>query len=286
MDIVIRPVNDRFLEEVVFPAFEMGAVSARTALERLLAAIGDEQTRLLLETLLERGVDGALWGLDADAWLEATYRLLFREWNRGPEGWRTAAEYSCYAGGWDDALHLALMIEHPRYPYWDDEQARTFREACIAAPTPDLGLAALVAGLWDPAPRFAPHEVLSATSPGRGVFKPGERAIADWSFRSATLVSLWNRQLATRLGRLLKREEVRLRPLEVPETQEILDYWLGRRAEAPFLAAAFFGLGERAAEWVRDIAALAQLVRAAASCEQGLTSIITRGSGPDPRLAL
>ena len=286
MDIVIRPVNDRFLREVVFPALEMGVVSARMALERLLAVIGDERTRLLVEMLLERGVDGAFWSLEADAWLEALYRLLFREWTRTPGGWQTCAEYPCYAGRWDDTLHLAMMIDHPRYPYWDDEQSRMLREACLAAPTPDLGLAAFVAGLWDPLPRFAPHEVLSTTSPDRGVFKPDKQAVADWSFRPASTVSLWNRQLATRLGRLVKREEVRLRPLEAPETQDILDHWLGKQAAVPLLAAAFSGLGERASGWVQDIGALARLLRDAAARDQGLTCIVTRGSAPDRRLDL
>lgn len=274
MDLVLRPVNDQFLERILFPVFEMGMINAKIALERLQAMLADHRTRLLLELILERGEDAALFPLQTDKWLEAVYRLLFSEWIQSPEGYEVSADYVGYAGDWDQSLHLALMIEHPRYPYWEEEEASAVREACAAAPEQELGLAALVCGLWDPFPRFAPDQVLATV--GRAIYKAdADLAIADWSFRSASTVSFWNQQLPAKLGRLLKREETRLRPIEMPEAPEILDYWLGKVREPPVLTVAFSGLGERAATWVRDIGAIVHQIYGAASLEQGLTSIVT-----------
>jgi len=273
MDLVLRPVSDAFLEQILFPVFEMGMINAKVALERLRAMIADDHTRLLLDLIVERGEDAALFPLQTDKWLEAVYRLLFWEWIRGSEGYELATEYSGFAGEWDETLHLALMLEHPRYPYWEVEEAKAVREACLAAPEAELGLAAMACGLWDPMPRFAPDQVLSTT--GRAMYRSGEIAIADWSFRNAAAVSLWNRQLPSKLGRLLKREETRLKPLEMPESQDILNYWMGRTREPPPLTVAFSGLGQPASRWVRDLGALVGQVRAAASMDQGLTSIVT-----------
>lgn len=277
MDIVLRPVNDAFLEKILFPVFEMGMVNAKVALERLRAMLDDDHTRLLLDIILERGEDAALFPLQTEKWLEVCYRLVFSEWKEGPHGYRLSSEYTGYAASWDETLHLALMLEHPRYPYWDEEESTLLREACVAAPEAELGLAALVAGLWDPCPRFAPDQVLATT--GRGQYKASDDlAIADWSYRPASTVSLWARQLPTKLGRLLKREEQRLKPLEMPEAKEILDYWTGRTHEPPLLTVAFSGLGARASHWVRDLGALARQLRAAAAHEQGLSSIVTTPS--------
>lgn len=277
MDIVLRPVNDQFLERLLFPVFEMGMIDARNALERLQVMVHDDRTRLLLEMILERREDSALFPLQTDKWLEVCYRLLFFEWLPAAQGYRLSGEYPGYAAAWDETLHLALMLEHPRYPYWDEPHARLLREACIAAPEADLGLAALVAGLWDPCPRFAPDQVLATT--GRGAYQPSESfALADWSYRPASTVGLWARQLPTKLGRLLKREEQRLKPLELPEGKDVLDYWTGRTSEPPLLTIAFSGLGPRASMWVRDLGQLVEQVRAAARREQGLSSIVTAPS--------
>ena len=58
----------------------------------------------------------------------------------------------------------------------------------------------------------------------RGSFKAGAHAIADWSYRSADIVSLWGQQLPNKLGRLLRREQTRLRPLEIPEADPTYFY--------------------------------------------------------------
>lgn len=277
MDIVIRPVNSQFLEGILFPVFEMGMINAKVALERLRSMLGDDRTNLLLDVILERGEDAALFPLQTDKWLEACYRLLFSEWRQTPDGYDIRSEYVGYASSWDETLHLALMLEHPRYPYWDEEEAKLVREAALAAPEPELGLAALICGLWDPCPRFAPDQVLATT--GRGYYKASDEvAIADWSYRASSTVSYWAQQLPTKLGRLLKREEVRLKPLEMPESKEILDYWMGKTPEPPLLTVAFSGLGQNAATWVRDLGALVQQVRSAAALEQGLTAIVTSPS--------
>jgi len=279
MDVVIRPVKDRFLHDIAFPVFEMGMTNARVALERLARVVADDRTQLLLEVLLARGVEGLFMDLDAEPWVETVYRLLFRDWEETDEGWVSPDELPAYAGNWHEVLHLALMLEHPRYPYWEEEESNVVRDACIQAPEEDLGLAALVAGRWDPVPMFAPHEVLPAHT-GRGFYKVGEAAIADWTYRSADAVSFWARQLPTKLGRLLKREETRLRPLDMPEASEILAYWMGKQPQPPVLAVAFSGLGPRAAGWVREIGELSRQVREAAAAGRGLTMIIPKHATP------
>ena len=278
MDVVIRPVNDGFLRKVAFPAFEAGVLDASSGVELLLKQVKDPPTRVSLEILVDSGLEGSFFGLDSDRWMDSVYRLLFLEWVRKRDGWHVSSDYTAYAGDWQETLHLALMLEHPRYPYWDEREAAAVREACIEAPYADLGLAALVCGLWDPFPSFPPDQVLSTV--GRGAYNPGEEvAVADWSYRPAETVAYWNQQLAGKLGRLLKREETRLRPLEMPESTDILDYWLGAVPEPPVLSVAFSGLGRRASEWVRDIGFLVRQVQLAAELQQGLSSIVTSRGG-------
>lgn len=89
-------------------------------------------------------------------------------------------------------------------------------------------------------------------------------------------VSTWASRLPSVLNALLDREVRRLRPVSVPEKHEVLDFWLGRVKEPPVLAVSFSGLGPRAHEWIREIGALAQVVRSAADVQQGLTAVISR----------
>ncbi|HVE85660.1 MAG TPA: hypothetical protein VND93_22555 [Myxococcales bacterium] len=279
MDVVIRPVNDSFLKKVAFPAFEAGVLDASAGVELLLKHVKDPATRVGLEILVDSGLEGSFFGLDSEKWVDAVYQLLFWEWVKRRDGWYVSTQFVGYAGDWHETLHLALMLEHPRYPYWDEQEAAAVREACVDAPYADLGLAALVCGLWDPFPSFPPDQVVSTI--GRGAYHPAEEvAIADWCFRPAATISYWNQQLATKLGRLLKREETRLRPLEMPESNDILQYWLGDVPQPPVLTVAFSGLGRRASEWVRDIGFLVRQVRVAAENEQGLTAIVTTRGNP------
>jgi hypothetical protein len=53
MEVVLRPINDQFLQEVVFPAFELGVIDSAPAIEHLLAHLNDEDTRVLLELVLD-----------------------------------------------------------------------------------------------------------------------------------------------------------------------------------------------------------------------------------------
>src|SRR5688572_1534885 len=101
MEVVLRPVNDRFLKEVVFPAMELGVVDAVPAIQHVLAHILDEKVRLSLEVLLERGVEGSFFGLEDDKWTTAVYRLLFNEWERHRARWRMAENRTAYAGDWE-----------------------------------------------------------------------------------------------------------------------------------------------------------------------------------------
>lgn len=273
MDIVLRPVNDTFLTEIAFPSFELGMTNAGAALEQLHQSIADARAQTLIEVLLSRGVDGAFWSLDEGMWIEVMYRLLFWDWRRTPEGWTVEHEHAGYAAERDRALHVALMLESPGYPYWDETAARLARDTALSELTRDLGLASLLGGVWRPVPRFAPHEVISMRP--HGSFKPGEHALADWSFRDAATVSLWNQQLRGKLSRLLKREETRLKPVELPDADTILGYWLGRLRDPPAMTVAFSGLGRDSGDWVRELGALLSELRHAAARGQGLTSIAT-----------
>ena len=77
MNVILRPVNDRFLEEVAFPAFTLGVVDAGAGLARLLQGMADSRTQWLVEQVLDRTVGGSFFGLDDDQWLEALHRVLF-----------------------------------------------------------------------------------------------------------------------------------------------------------------------------------------------------------------
>lgn len=89
-------------------------------------------------------------------------------------------------------------------------------------------------------------------------------------------VSEWAARMPSALNRLLDREQKRLRPISAPEKHEVLDFWLGRTKEPPLLAVSFSGLGPRANEWIREIGAIAHVVRNAADAQQGLTAVISR----------
>src|SRR5689334_8618964 len=117
MDVVIRPVNDRFLREVAFPAFHAGATDATVGIRALRSAVGDERMAFLLESLLEDGISGGFFSLDSERWLEAVYRLLFSEWEEAaPRNWQVHREPVGFASSFDESLQLALLLEEPKYP--------------------------------------------------------------------------------------------------------------------------------------------------------------------------
>lgn len=275
MDVVIRPVGDKFLKEVAYPAFEVGMVDATAGLEQLRGQIQDAHTLTQIEILLDQGVEGSFFSLNANQWLDVVYRLLFHEWKKSRDGgWVMGSEYLAYAGSLENTLHLTLMLEEPRYPYTEPPKAKELRTLFIENPEPHFGLASLVAGSWHPVPAFAPDQVVSIT--GRGMYSPQEDvAYADWTHRPAATLKVWKAQLAQKLQKLIEREERRLHPVDIPEKYEILQYWNGNIPEPPYLAVAFSGLGPEAHGWIREIGTLAQLVRNAASHDQGLTAIIS-----------
>ncbi|MBI3181684.1 MAG: hypothetical protein HYZ28_06040 [Myxococcales bacterium] len=275
MEVVIRPVNDRFLYEVAFPAFELGVVDAQAGLELLHSKLRDERTQTLLELLLDRGVSGSFFGLEEDKWVEAVYRLLFWEWVEQDEGWVILNEYTGFACDWEQGINLAMMLEDADYRYHDPTKAQLSRHAAFKLPDEEGPLTKLLLGVWDPVPAFPPDQVLATV--GRALYRPTEGlAVADWSWRSLQVVNGWGAQLPNKLSRLLGRESRRLSPVEAPETHEILDYWLGRTEQAPTLAVTFSGLGAHSYGWIRDIGALARLVRSSAAAQQGLTAIVTQ----------
>lgn len=275
MEVVLRPINDQFLRKVVFPAFQLGVVDAAPAIEHLIASINDETTRVQLELVLEHNPDSNFFGLTDERWSEAIYRLLFHEWIFGVDGWTVAHQYVGYAGSWEETFHLALMLEDPNYPYADDERAESYRRDFWVNPKRRFGLGTLLTGTWDPVPAFPPDQVL--TTQGNGIYDPKVGiARADWSWRPMIAVSEWAARMPSALSGLLDREQRRLKPVTAPEKHEVLDYWLGRTQEPPLLAVSFSGLGPRANEWIREIGALAHVVRNAADAQQGLTAVISR----------
>jgi hypothetical protein len=275
MNVVLRPVNDRFLNQVAFPAFEQGAADAAGALQRLREAVSDERTMFLLESLLDSGVQGGFFTLDADRWLEAVYRLLFSRWEEVGEGWKVHDEPIGYAGGFDATLELTLLLEEPAYPYAEQPRAEQFRDDFLAAMPKAYSLSRLICGAWEPVPAFAPDQVLNTQ--GRGFYRPQEGlAVAEWAYRSAEDVARLYAQLPAQVMRLVERERSRLAPLPVPEARLLLAHWL-EGAPPPTLAVAFSGLGLQASQWTQELGVLLALLRQAASSQQGLTCVMTDG---------
>lgn len=274
-DVVIRPVGDKFLKEVAFPAFEVGMVDAAAGLDQLQRQVRDPELLTWLDMIQERGVEGSFFSLDSQQWMNAVYRLLFSQWRRTSDGgWAVAGEYVGFAGNLETTLHLTLMLEEPRYPYAELERAKELRRTFIENPEPHFGIASLVGGSWFPIPAFAPDQVISNS--GRGLYSPQEDlAFADWAHRPTSTVKVWKAQLGAKLEKLLEREEKRLHPVEIPEKDEILGYWMGKLAEPPVLAVCFSGLGPTAQQWIFELGTLAKLIRNAADNDQGLTSIIS-----------
>ena len=277
MNVVIRPVHDRFVEDIVFPALALGVVDAAAGLSKLREDVSDERPLWLLDRVLDRHVEGSFFGLVDDDWLELIHLLLFAEWARQRDGWRIAREPPGYAASDDTALHTALMLQDAGYPYGDLRAAERYRESWLGY-VHRTGPAALVAGIWDPFPSFPPDQVL--VTAGRSTYAPAENlAIADWSYRSARVVGSWARKLPEQLTGLLKREKQRLGKVAIPEHDELLSYWFGGIRTAPTLSVAFSGLGPDSDGWVREVGELARLIRDAARSSHGLTSLVTRIGG-------
>ncbi len=273
MEVVLRPTNDTFLTEVIFPAFALGVVDATPALERLLLNIADEDTRVLLELVLDNNGRESFFGLDDPRWNQALYRLLFFDWLKRDAGWVATEPFQGYAGRWEQTFHLARMLDDPHYDYADEERADHQRRSFWSSPRKEHGLSTLLCGVWDPVPRFPPDQVL--TVEGHGQYSPALGiARADWSWRPVLTVSRWAAKLPGMLSRVLEREVKRLAPVDPPERHEILDYWLGRVDEPPILAVSFSGLGARSIDWIRDIGTLARLIRQSAAQQQGMTVVL------------
>jgi hypothetical protein len=277
VNLVIRPVHDVFLEEVAFPALAVGVVDAASGLGKLLESIADERVSWLLGRVLDRTVGGSFFGLVDDEWLELVHVLLFSEWERRLDGWHVSAEHPGYAASYELALHVALMLQDPSYPYADAQAAERFRDEWLGKVIKS-GPVALVAGIWDPFPSFPPDQVLVTV--GRSTYAPSENlAIADWSYRPSHAVKSWERRLDDQLKNLVGRERSRLGPVSLRESDELLAYWTGRLPEVPALSVAFSGLGPTASAWVREVGELSRLIRNAAAAGHGLTSLLTRRVG-------
>ncbi len=112
---------------------------------------------------------GSFFGLVDDEWLELVHVLLFSEWERRSDGWHVAGEHPGYAANYELALHVALMLQDPSYPYADARAAERFRDEWLGKVIRS-GPVALVAGIWDPFPTFPPDQVLVTV--GRSTYAP------------------------------------------------------------------------------------------------------------------
>ena len=278
MELVLRPVNDHFFQELVLPFLTRAMADSERAVHALLEHLENEQARYLCERLLSSHTGGGLGGLEPEPWAELVDLLAFRQWGPGlGQGWDVVGEMAGYAGDWDEALHLALMLEDATYPYWDERQARMRRDSFRLRPLKDLGLASLMAGVWEPLPEFPPDRVYSTV--GRGEYTPRDRyAFADWAWRPARTVVHWHVNLQAKLKRLLERERQRLKPVEMPEEEEVLAWWMGQLRHPPSLTVAFSGLGHRAPAWVQEIGVMTEHLREAARDKAALITLVTRGS--------
>jgi hypothetical protein len=276
MDVVLRPINDRFFHEQVLPFLTRAMADAPGALESLLEGLADGQSRMLCEQLLSTALPGGVNAVAMEPWADLVDRLVFLLWMEGPGGWEVGGVQAGYSDVWDEALHLALMLEEPGYPYWDARDSLEVRDGMRFRPMADMGLASLLAGQWEPFPEFLPDRVFSTQ--GRGEYFPGARfAFADWAWRPSWMVAHWQVHLPRKLERLLAREQERMRLSSLPEKDEVLGYWLGEVAQPPPLTVAFSGLGPRAANWIIELGALTSRVRAAAMAKQGLAALVTKG---------
>jgi hypothetical protein len=273
MELILRPVNDRFFHERLLPFLSLAMGDSAQALEGLKNSLSDEQTRVLCERLLASHIGGGLGGVEQGPWAELVDRLAFQQWSEGPSGWKLAESQRGLVADWDESLHLTLMVEDSTYPYGDVRASRGRREGFRTHPAVGLGLASWVGGQWEPFPTFPPDRVL--TTQGRGAYVPREQyAFADWSWRPAHTVAQWREELERKLQRLLARERERLQLAVLPESEALLAYWLGRTSETPSRSAVFSGLGERAAAWVQELGVLLAHVREAAHGDAGLVMLV------------
>lgn len=273
MDVVLRAVDPVFLEQVAFAAFKLAADDRSGALQFLHQRLHDEPLRQQVELLLE---STSFEDVEQDRFQALVYDLLFSDWQQTPSGWVRTSHQEPWAADLELTTHLAMMLTDPLYPYWDAQEAARQREQVTAPPWLDRGLAAFINGIWDGVPAFAPGEWL--TTRGTNIVSAADKlAVADWSFRPARTVRAWNDKLPQLLRALIAREVQRLNPIDVPEAEEVVGYWLGIWTQPPPLVVAFTGLGPTASGWVREIAALAAQIRRAAERGHALTSIITGG---------
>ncbi len=136
MDVVVRAVNQRFVDEVVFPVFTRGARDNRAALlNRLHAEVDDVEIRMQVEALLDRSGDGGWSEVETDRWQDVVYRLLFSDWERSPTGWVIGGQEEAFAAKLDEGVHTALMISDPLYPYWVPAEAARQRQQLLMPPS-------------------------------------------------------------------------------------------------------------------------------------------------------
>jgi len=266
---VLRLCNDTFLTENVFPLLEAAAAPDSTdrlpqALFGLASKVDDVRA---LELAMQPGVSVG----DSGLWKELVHRLLFALWEKAPSGkWRCVGEKIVYAGALEEAFEASLMMELPRFNYWEPEKVQAEREDWQAFPRADVGLASLLRGAWETAPGFPPDAVTGSGAPTSGVASESDCLTARWTYRDARTVRAWSTQLAAKLNRLMWREAERLKPVEIPEAAEILDVWLGKKDKLPPFTVAFSALGPSAGGWMGQIAQLSKAVRDAAALGSGL----------------
>lgn len=279
MDLVLRPVNDRFFHEHVLSFLSLAMSDSASALQTLLGQLDDGESSLLAGKLLASHIGGGLGGVEQTSWVALVDRLTRMQWAPGPSGWRVLGERAGYVGDWDESLHLALMLEDPSYPYAQARASHGRREGFRRYPVADLGLASLIGGQWEPFPSFPPDRVFSTL--GRGEYASRQQyAFADWAWRPASTVAQWSAQLESKLERLLARERERLESTQPPEWEAVRAWLLGQSTECPVVSEPL--AGPQGGAWVERIGQLAALVREAAREESGLVAHVIRPLNETP----
>lgn len=176
MEVVLRPINDHFLQEVVFPAFELGVIDSGPAIEHLLQHLNDEETRVLLELVMDNTAGESFFSMTDERWSQALYRMLFYEWFRDSEGWALTQQYVGYAGPWEETFHLGLMLEDADYPYADDARADLYRRAFWVSRARCMGSRHCSAARGTPCRVFLPTRCSPSRATACSARRPGWRA--------------------------------------------------------------------------------------------------------------
>ncbi|MFY0573153.1 hypothetical protein ACN28S_01175 [Cystobacter fuscus] len=105
MDLVLRPVNDRFFHEHVLSFLSLAMSDSASALQTLLGQLDDGESSLLAGQAARLAHRRRARGRGADVLGGAGGQAHADAVGAGPSGWRVLGEHAGYVGDWDEALH-------------------------------------------------------------------------------------------------------------------------------------------------------------------------------------